>query len=151
MDIHPLEISNKDPLEVRPVADAVVREEFKPCSNIFPHANGEVLNDEVIIIHSFGLVSELEVFKPYTGIRLAGIFGNVGRWSEALWERRSLDMPVKGLWPLTLRARNLVVRLVIVPRGVFHRSPRWFSRDPCCLLLPLPSGHHQCAGPNASC
>ena len=35
-DIRPLEISDKDPLEVHPVADAVVREEFKTCPNMFP-------------------------------------------------------------------------------------------------------------------
>ena len=40
VDIRPLEISNKDPLEVRPVADAVVREEFKPCPNMFPTQMG---------------------------------------------------------------------------------------------------------------
>ena len=46
VDICPLEISNEDPLEVRPVMDAVVWEEFKPCPNMFPHTNGEILNDE---------------------------------------------------------------------------------------------------------
>ena len=35
-DIRPLEISDKDPLEVHPVADAIVREKFKPCPNMFP-------------------------------------------------------------------------------------------------------------------
>ena len=35
-DIRPLEISNKNPFEVRPVADAIVREEFKPCPNMSP-------------------------------------------------------------------------------------------------------------------
>ena len=98
MDIHPLEVPDEDPLEVRPVADAVVREEFEPCLNMFPHADGEVLNDEVIIIHSFGSVGEPEVFEPYTRIRLPGIFGDVGRWSEALWEWRSLDASAKGPW-----------------------------------------------------
>ena len=67
MDIRPLEISNEDPLEVRPVADAVMREEFESCPNMFPHADGDILNDEVVIIHSFGSVGEQEVFKPYTG------------------------------------------------------------------------------------
>ena len=95
-DIRPLEVSNEDPLKVCPVADAVVREEFKPCSNMFPHVDGEVLNDEVIIIHSSGSAGEPEVFEPYTGIHLPGIFGNVGRRSEALWERHSLDAPAKG-------------------------------------------------------
>ena len=42
MDIRPLEISNKDPLEVHPVTDAVMQEEFEPHSNMFPHADGEV-------------------------------------------------------------------------------------------------------------
>ena len=39
-DIRPLEIFDKDPLEVHPVADAVVREEFKPCPNMFPTQMG---------------------------------------------------------------------------------------------------------------
>ena len=39
-DIRPLEISDKDPLEVRPAVDAVVREEFNPCSNMFPTQMG---------------------------------------------------------------------------------------------------------------
>ena len=69
MDIRPLEIADEDPLEVRPVADAVMQEEFEPRSNIFPHVDGEVLNDEVVIIHSTGSVGEPEVFKPvYTKI-----------------------------------------------------------------------------------
>ena len=35
-DICPLEIFDEDPLEVRLVMDAVVREEFKPCLNMSP-------------------------------------------------------------------------------------------------------------------
>ena len=41
MDICPLKISDEDPLEIRLVADAVRREEFEPCSNMLPHADGE--------------------------------------------------------------------------------------------------------------
>ena len=63
-----------------------MQEEFEPRSNLFPHADGEVLNDEVVIIHPLGSVGELEVFEPCTGIRLPSIFGDVGRRSEALWE-----------------------------------------------------------------
>ena len=96
VDVRPLEVPNEDPLEVCPVADAVRREEFEPCSNMLPHADGEVLNDEVVIIHSSGLAGEPEVFEPHTGIRFPGVFGDVGRWSEALWERRFLDATTKG-------------------------------------------------------
>ena len=79
-----MEIPDEDPLEIRPVADAVRREEFEPCSNMFPYADGEVLNDEVVIIHPSSSAGELEVFEPYTGIRFPGVFGDVDRWSEAL-------------------------------------------------------------------
>ena len=37
---------------------------------MFPHIDGEVLNDVVVIIHSSGSTGELEVFDPYTEIRL---------------------------------------------------------------------------------
>ena len=47
-EIRPLEISDEDPLEVHLVADAVVQEEFKPCPNMFPHADAEILNDEKV-------------------------------------------------------------------------------------------------------
>ena len=73
MDIRPLKISYEDPLEIYPVADAVGRKEFEPCLNMLPHTDGEVLDDEVIIIHSSGSVGELEVFEPYTRIRLPGV------------------------------------------------------------------------------
>ena len=98
MDTHPLEIFYEDPLEIFPVTDAVVHKEFEQCSNILPHADGEVLDDEVVIIHSSGLTGELEVFEPYTGVCLLDVLGDVGGWSEALWERRSLDALAKGPW-----------------------------------------------------
>ena len=60
-----------------------MREEFELCSNMLPYIDGEVLNDEVVIIHSAGSAGEPEVFEPYTEIRLPSIFGDVGRRSEA--------------------------------------------------------------------
>ena len=39
-DIHPLEIPDEDPLEIRSVADAVKREEFEPFSNMLPTQMG---------------------------------------------------------------------------------------------------------------
>ena len=76
--------------------DAVVREEFKPCPNMFPHADGEILNDEMVIIHPSGSVGEPEIFEPYIRVCLPGVLGDVGGWSEAMWEQRSPDTLVKG-------------------------------------------------------
>ena len=84
MDICPLEIPNENPLEVRPVADAVMREEFKPCLNMFPHVDGEMLNDEMVIIHPSGSTGEPEIFEPNTGVCLPGVLGDVGGLLEAL-------------------------------------------------------------------
>ena len=35
-DVRPLEIPDEEPLEVRPITDAIMRKEFEPCSNMFP-------------------------------------------------------------------------------------------------------------------
>ena len=47
---------------------------------MLPHTDGEVLNDEVVIIHSSGSVGEPEVFEPYLGfvslIYLATLLGS---------------------------------------------------------------------------
>ena len=51
-----------------------------------PHADEEVLNDEVVIIHPSGSVGEPEVFEPYTGVHFPDVSGDVGGWSEVLWE-----------------------------------------------------------------
>ena len=83
-DIRLLEVPDEEPLEVRPVVDVVAREEFEQSSNMFPYVDRQVLNDEVVIIHSAGSIGEPKVFKPYTGVRLPGILGDVGRQSKAL-------------------------------------------------------------------
>ena len=117
-----MEIPDEDPFEIRPVVDAVKQEEFEPCSNMLSHADGELLNDEVVIIHCSGSVGESKVFEPYTGIRFFDVFGDVGGWSEALWERRSLDAPAKGPWSRAIRARTPVVWPVTMP-GVRFTAP----------------------------
>ena len=99
MNICLLEIFDEDPLEIRLVADAVGREEFEPCSNMLPYADGEKLNDEVVIIHSSSSIGGPEVFEPYTGVRFPSVSSDVGGWSKALWERCSLDTTTKGPWP----------------------------------------------------
>jgi hypothetical protein len=59
--------------------------------NVLPDTDGEVLDDKVIIIHSSGLTSELEVFQPYSGVRLPGVLSDVSGRSEARREWRFLD------------------------------------------------------------
>ena len=84
VDIRLLEISDEDPLEVRLVTDAVMQEEFKPRPNMFPHVDGEILNDEKVIIHPSSSVGEPKIFEPNTGVRLPGVLGYVGGRLEAL-------------------------------------------------------------------
>ena len=74
-----------------------------------PHADGEILNDEIVIIHPSGSAGKPEIFDPNTGVCLPGVFGDVGGRSEALWEWRSSDTMVKGPRPQALRAGTPVV------------------------------------------
>ena len=119
MDIHPLEIFDEDPLEVHPVTDAVVREELKQCPNMFPHANGKILNDEKDMIHSSGPTGEPKVFEPNAWVCLPDVFGDVDGWSEMLWEQCSPDTPAEGLWSQALRAGAPVIRPVSAPGARF--------------------------------
>ena len=66
VDVRPLEIPDEDPLEVCPNANAVVWKEFKPCPNMFSHADGEILIDKKVIIHPSGSAGEQEIFEPNT-------------------------------------------------------------------------------------
>ena len=91
------------------VMDAVMWEEFKPCSNMLPPTDGEILNDEMVIIHPSGSACEPEIFEPYTGVHLPGVLGDVVGRSEALWERRFLDAMTQGPWSQAVRAGTLVV------------------------------------------
>ena len=95
--------------------DAIEWKEFEPCSNMLPHTDGAVLDDEVVIIHSFGAVGEPKVFEPYTGVSFSGVSSDVGGWSKALWERRSLDVTTKGSWPRAIQAGALVVWSAAMP------------------------------------
>ena len=96
-----------------------MRDEFKPYSNMFPHAYGEILNDEKVIIHPSGSVGEPEIFEPNTGVCLPSVLGDAYGWSEALWEWRSPDMPVKGPRSRAIRARTPVVWPAIMPGARF--------------------------------
>ena len=78
----------------------------RTCS---PTQDREILNDEVIIIHSSGSAGEPKIFEPYTGVHFLSVSSDVGGWSEALWERRSLDATTKGPWPQAIRAGAQVV------------------------------------------
>ena len=122
--------------------DAVMWEEFKPHPNVFPHVDGEILNDEMVIIHPFGSTGEPKIFEPNTGVRLPSVLGDVGGRSEARWERRSLDASAKGLWSQAIRAGTPVVWPATMPRA--------------CFTAPLDSlvgAHVACphAGPDVGC
>ena len=90
--------------------------------NMFPHADGEILNDEMVIIHPSGSAGEPEIIEPNTRVHLPDVLGDVGGRSEALWERHSLDMSAKGPWSWAIWARTLVVCPVTMP-GARFTSP----------------------------
>ena len=64
--------------------NAIVRKEFKPCPNMFPHANGKILDDEIVIIHSSGSIGKPEVFEPNAWVCLPSVLGDVGGRPEML-------------------------------------------------------------------
>ena len=63
-----------------------MQEEFEPRSNMFPHADGEVLNDEVVIIHSSGLQASRKSLSHIPGfvslVYLAMLVGGRKRYGN---------------------------------------------------------------------
>ena len=90
--------------------------------NMFPHANGKILDDEIVIIHSSGSIGEPEIFEPNAWVSLPSVFGDVGGRPETLWERCSLDAPAEGLWPQALRAGAPIIRPATAPMAHFTAS-----------------------------
>ena len=77
------------------------------------------MNDEIVIIHPSGSAGESEIIEPNTGVCLPGVLSDVGGRSKALWEQRSSDTPVKGLWSQALRARTPVLWPATMPGARF--------------------------------
>jgi len=138
-DVRPLEIPNEDPLEVCLVVDAVVWKEFEPCSNMFPHTNGKILDDEIVIIHSSGSTGEPEVFEPNAWVSLPSVFGDVEGRPEMLRERCSLDTLAEGPWPRALKAGAPVVTPTTAPGARFTASLDGLAgiRVTCCRMVDI--------------
>ena len=66
---------------------------------MLPHVDGEILNDEIVIIHPSGSAGEPEIFEPNTRVCFPDVLGDVGGRSEALWEWCSPDTPAEGRGP----------------------------------------------------
>jgi hypothetical protein len=60
--ICPVEVPEEDLLELRPTTDAVGRQEFKSRANVLLDIDGEILDDEVIVVRPSGPTSKPEVF-----------------------------------------------------------------------------------------
>ena len=101
---------------------------------MFPYINGEVLNDELVIIHSSGSAGEPEIFEPNTRVCLPGVLGGVGGQSKTPWEWRPSNAPAKGPWSRALWAGTPVVQPVVVPRAHFTAPLNGPAR--ACVACP---------------
>ena len=102
-----------------------------------PHADGEILNDEIVIIHPSGSIGKPEIFEPNTRVYPLGVLCDVGGWLEALWEWCSPDTPIKGLWSRALGAGTPVVWPATTP-GARFTAPLDGSARTCVAC------HHRC-------
>jgi hypothetical protein len=65
-----------------------------------------------MIIRFSGPAGEPKVFQPYSGVRLPGVFVDVGGRSEAPWEWRFLDAMTEGPWARAVWTGTLVAVLI---------------------------------------
>jgi hypothetical protein len=63
---------------------------------VLPDSNGEVLDDEVVIIRPSGSASESEIFQPYSGVCFPSVHGYIGGRLELQREWNFLDAAPEG-------------------------------------------------------
>ena len=59
-----LEVSHEDLHQVRPTLDSVGRKVFQPCSCRIGQEQWKVVDNEIIIIHTTGLVGKPIILEP---------------------------------------------------------------------------------------
>jgi hypothetical protein len=139
--VHPLEVLDEDLLELYTAMDAAGRQEFEPRSNVLHNANGEVLS---------GSAGESEIFQPYSGVRLLGVLGDVGGWSEVRREWYFLEVAAEGSWARAVRTEAPVAvpiaRSATTPGGASSCSPSgwWASATSAPARATLTSRRASC-------
>jgi hypothetical protein len=107
--------------------------------NVLTDIDGEVLDDEVIIIRSSGPTDEPDIFQPYSEVCLPVVLGDVSGRSEAQWEWRFLDAMTEG--PLA-RAVWAGAPVAVLNAGSAAR-PVWGGPP---RAHPQAGGHNPCSG-----
>jgi hypothetical protein len=94
-----LKVPHEDLLQVRPILDGAGREVLQPCSGQVDQEQGEVADDEVVIIRAASLIGKQVVLKPKVGVRFLGVFEDVSQRSIPLWEQCVEDVLGESLRP----------------------------------------------------
>ena len=85
--------------------DAVCGEVLEPRSGAFCEVERKVLDDEDVIIRPSCSKGKAEVYQPYSGVGVLGVFGIVRRCAEPCRERRLADLLREHLWAASVQAR----------------------------------------------
>ena len=102
-----LKISYENISQVRPALDLVCRKMFKPSPRRVREVEGEVSDDEIILLRPASSAGKAIVVEPKAGIRLPGVLGDVGGWTVPLRYMRATDVGAEDPGP---RGSGLMLR-----------------------------------------
>jgi hypothetical protein len=109
-----LKISYKDLSQVRPAVDLIRRKVFKPGLCRVCEVEGEVSDDEIILLRPASSAGKAIVVEPKAGIRLSGVLGDVGRRTVPLRYVRAADVDTKDPGARRLWAHAAVLVAVVM-------------------------------------
>jgi hypothetical protein len=96
-----------------------------------PNTDGEVLDDEVVIIRPSSSAREPKIFQPHSGVRFPSVLGDIGGWLKAQQEWCFLDAALEGPWARGVRTRApvtvSVTRSATTPGGASSSSSGWWA------------------------
>ena len=103
-----LKISYENISQVRPALDLVCRKMFKPSPHRVRKVEGEVSDDEIILLRPASSAGKAIVVEPKAGIRLPGVLANVGGRMVPLRYVHAANVDAKdpGAWGSGLMLRS---------------------------------------------
>jgi hypothetical protein len=79
MRVCALEVSHEDLFQVRPTLDSIGQKVFQPRSCQISQEQWMVVDNEIVIICSTGLVGKPIILEPQSRVCFPGVFSDVGR------------------------------------------------------------------------
>ena len=137
MHVCALEVPNEDPNQVTPVVDLRGRKVLEPGSRRVRQEQGEIADDEQVIVRATQLAGQAVIGKPELRVGLAAVLREIGRLPEPGGKKGSADGPAEDPRAWRFRGRTAVLPAIVATTSVWVVAPS----GPLVVVASSPADH----------